>query len=70
MKAMRAFSSERKELRIELVSVREEKKWGDWELEKVKQVYKNGRVVPKVVLRTWRPRAAYYDDSDDSDDWF
>lgn len=43
MKAMRALGKERQAMTITLVRRSEEKKWGDWELEAIKQNYKKGR---------------------------
>lgn len=43
MKAMRTLSKERIKLLIQLVSVSECKKWGDWELEVYHQDYRKGR---------------------------
>ena len=42
-KAMRSVSKERVGLTIQLVSVVEGKKWGDWELEKASTTWKKGR---------------------------
>lgn len=44
MKAMRAVTRQRKELVVELVSVSEVKKWGDWELEVFGDICQRGRV--------------------------
>ncbi|KAK4118020.1 hypothetical protein N657DRAFT_629069 [Parathielavia appendiculata] len=46
MKAMRALSRERETLVIELVSVSQVKKWGDWELETFQDKYRKGKVQP------------------------
>ena len=45
MKAMRALSRERETLLIELVSVQQAKKWGDWELETFREKYRKGKNV-------------------------
>lgn len=43
MNSMRELGKARPAMTIELVSVSEEKKWGDWELVKSWTKYKNGR---------------------------
>lgn len=43
MKEMRELFKARPRLKIELVRVNEEKKWGDWELYILSQVYQKGR---------------------------
>lgn len=50
MKAMRAVTKQREELTVEVVSVGEEKKWGDWELSVRVQEYWKGR----IQGRSWR----------------
>lgn len=42
-KSMRALSKRREALTVQLVSVSESKKWGDWELERISETYKKGR---------------------------
>ena len=53
MKPMRALSKEREKLLIQLVTVRESKKWGDWELEVMWYDYRNGRKQP-TNYNAWR----------------
>lgn len=43
MKEMRGLFKARPRLKIELVRVNEGKKWGDWELYILSQVYQKGR---------------------------
>lgn len=47
MKAMRAVTKQREELTVKLVSVSEEKKWGDWELVVRVEEYWKGRIQDK-----------------------
>lgn len=44
MKAMRAVTKQRDKLLVQLVSVEEVKKWGDWELEVHADNYRKGRI--------------------------
>ena len=44
MQTMRALSRERKNLQIQLTSVHEYKKWGDWELSVSHDTYRKGRI--------------------------
>ncbi|KAH8747996.1 hypothetical protein F5883DRAFT_583281 [Diaporthe sp. PMI_573] len=44
MKAMRAVTKQRKKLLVQVVSVHEEKKWGDWELVVHADNYRKGRI--------------------------
>lgn len=44
MKTMKAVTRKRKELMVELISVSEVKKWGDWELEVYGDSYQKGKV--------------------------
>lgn len=44
MKAMRSLTKERPGLTVTLLQRHEVKKWGDWELEETKMVYKKGRL--------------------------
>ncbi|KAJ4175737.1 hypothetical protein NW759_017268 [Fusarium solani] len=44
MKAMRSLTKERPGLTVTLLQQHEIKKWGDWELEETKMVYKKGRL--------------------------
>ena len=43
MKAMRALSKEKEGVMVQLFSIGQYKKWGDWELEKSSDTYKTGR---------------------------
>lgn len=47
MKAMRSLTKERAQLAVQLVSISERKKWGDWELEKYSHTYRKGRIQQK-----------------------
>ncbi|KAK7717707.1 hypothetical protein SLS64_003202 [Diaporthe eres] len=44
MKAMRAVTKQREKLLVQVVSVHEEKKWGDWELVVRADNYRKGRI--------------------------
>lgn len=44
MKAMRAVTKQREKLLVQVVSVHEEKKWGDWELVVHADNYRKGRI--------------------------
>lgn len=44
MKTMRAVTKQRDKLLVQLVSVSERKKWGDWELEVHSENYRKGRI--------------------------
>ena len=53
MKAMRSLTRAWEGLTVQLVSVRETKRWGDWDLEKRSTTYKKGRKQQVFWLDTW-----------------
>ena len=59
MKAMRAATKEWDELTVQLVSISETKKWGDWDLEKMSQEFNKGRKVDPFKRRYKQPFNPY-----------